>query len=64
MVNHNAPSGPEVIATGLVIFGSVKLETDPPVVIRPIDELPRLVNHNAPSGPDVMRLGLEMLGSV
>ena len=34
----------------------------PPVVIRPIELLPKLVNHRAPSDPDVMPIG-EMLGS-
>ena len=64
LVNHRAPSGPVVIARGPEMLGSVKFDTTPAVVIRPIERLPALANHNAPSGPTVMFVGYEMLGSV
>ena len=51
-VNHNAPSGPDVIANDVLatIFLLLKMVITPPVVIRPIDCAP-FVNHSAPSGP-------------
>src|SRR5215472_2081866 len=61
LVNHSAPSGPLVMASGSSIPGLVKMVTFPAVVIRPIaPPLPRYsssVNHNAPSGPAVMFCG-------
>src|SRR5215469_419548 len=63
LVNHNAPSGPLVMASGSAIPGPVKMVTFPAVVILPIaPPLPRYgglssVNHNAPSGPAVMLCG-------
>src|SRR4051812_14543997 len=63
-VNHNAPSGPVVIATDDEMLTLVNLVTTPVVVIRPIELLPLLVNQRAPSGPDVMSTGDEMVASV
>ena len=42
------------------MLGSVKFDTTPAVVIRPIELLPEFVNHGAPSGPTVMEFGPAM----
>src|SRR4051812_41159742 len=58
--NQSAPSGPAVISCGLAIaLASLKLDTDPDVVIRPTEFVPDIVNHNAPSLPAVIAVGAE-----
>src|SRR5437870_7892668 len=60
LVNQRALPGPAVILLrGVKTLGSVKLETTPAVVIRPMDSKPLIsdVNQSAPSGPAVMAPG-------
>src|SRR5215472_11641224 len=58
-VNHNAPSGPAVIAwEALFGVGMMNSVTVPPVVMRPILFPPISVNHRALSGPAAMPPGL------
>jgi hypothetical protein len=50
----------EVMSSGCLVPGLLKVDTVPDVVIRPIDPCPdsgRLVNHRAPSGPAVINRG-------
>ena len=60
-MNHNAPSGPVVIAHGDETPVPVYVVRVPSVAIRPIESPRKLVNHNAPSGPVVMSHAYEML---
>jgi hypothetical protein len=62
-VNHSAPSGPMVIASGELVPLGIKywLVITPPVVIRPI-LLGSSVNHNAPSGPTIPCGPLPLVG--
>ena len=54
MVNHRFPSGPEAMSCGPRMVLSVKVDTTPAVVIRPIEpplgDGPWLVNQRSPSG--------------
>jgi hypothetical protein len=53
--NHNAPSGPAVIAKGRLDGVGIEYSVNAPeVVTRPILLKSKSVNHNAPSGPTVM----------
>src|SRR5580658_1521349 len=59
-VNHNAPSGPTVMALAKLPPGTLYIENSPDVVMRPMmASLSALiaVNHSAPSGPAVMLNG-------
>ena len=57
-VNHNAPSGPAAMCSGLLLGVGVSYSvTTPAVVIRPILDTLRSANHNAPSGPAVIPKG-------
>lgn len=40
------------------MLGSVKFETTPALVIRPIELVPSFVNHSAPSGPTAICCGV------
>ncbi|HUE03303.1 MAG TPA: hypothetical protein VMR62_27315 [Bryobacteraceae bacterium] len=57
-MNQSAPSGPAVIAVGLLLLvGSGYSVTVPVVVILPIWFAPYSVNHSAPWGPAAIPSG-------
>src|SRR5260370_40917830 len=57
-VNHNAPSGPVMMACGaLPAVGRANSVTTPAIVIRPTLLPACSVNHSAPSGPAVIPWG-------
>ena len=57
-MNHSAPPGPEVIASGkLPAVGSANSWNCPPVVTRPILPAFASVNQVAPSGPEAIARG-------
>src|SRR6266852_5846510 len=57
-VNQRLPSGPAVIAQGLLPWGKGNSLTLPPGVMRPILSPDTSVNQRLPSGPAVMSEGL------
>src|SRR5437763_235312 len=60
MVNHSAPSGPDVIPNGPLMPCTpflLNAATVPTVVMGPIEFVPWLVNHKAPSGPAAIPCG-------
>src|SRR5262245_26320792 len=60
MLNHRAPSGPEVIKLGPKNpEGSANSTIEPPVVARPMRFAVPSVNQMFPSGPAVMPIGFE-----
>ena len=48
-----------MISAGPLMLASVKIDTAPAGVIRPIELFPKLVNHRLPSGPVVIPFGSE-----